>query len=102
MKKNKNITLLTSKYDYYSRIKEKSDKISKFYFEDNEIKKAELYNLVLNLINQVVYDYIYTFTERDLDFILENGININSILEEFLDDIIIIKREYDEKSAKGW
>lgn len=102
MKKNKQIALLNAGYDYYSKVKEKSDKISKFYFKGDEIKKAELYNLVLNLINQVIYDYTYTFTERDLDFIIENGININSLLEEFVDDIKNIKGENEKYSVKRW
>ncbi len=102
MKKNKQIALLGSGYDYYSRVKEKSDKISKFYFNGDEIKKAELYNLILNLINQVIYDYTYTFTQRDLDFIIENSININSLLEEFMDDIKNIKVENEENSVKRW
>lgn len=102
MKRNKQVTLLTTGYDYYLKVKEKSDKISKFYFEDDEIKKAELYNLILNLINQVVYDYIYTFTKKDLDFIMENSININSLLEEFMDDIKFMKNEDIKKDSKRW
>ena len=95
MKKNKKKMLLTVVGNYYSNVKEKSDRIADLYFKGDEIKKSELYNLVLNLVNQVVYDYTYTFTQRDLYFIAENNINVNSLLEEFIGDIEVLKNKID-------
>lgn len=76
-------------YDYYSVVKEKSDRIAeKVYNNYDEIFKARLYNLILNICNQFVYDYKYVFSKRDLYFIADNNINIHQILEEFKEDIL--------------
>lgn len=91
MKKNK-LKLLKENYDYYRSIKDKSDHISENIFEkNNEFLKAKLYNLVLNLCNQMVYDYIYVFTKDDLYFIADHNINIQDILDYFIIDIKKIK-----------
>lgn len=92
--KKKGIVLLTQGYDYYSAIKKKSDKIAeKIYNENDEIFKARLYNLILNICNQFVYDYTYIFSKRDLYFIADNNINIHKLLEEFKEDIIKMKKQ---------
>ena len=60
------------KYDYYKSVKEKSDKLALTIFKQNdEILKAKLYNLVLNLCNQVIYDFTYVLTKEDLFFIAD-------------------------------
>ena len=97
MKKN-SIKLLGRNYDYYSTIKYKCDKISeKRYKNYNEIFKARLYNLVLNMCNQFVYDYTYVFSKSDLYFIADYNINIHELLDEFKDDIIVMKKRYRAK-----
>ena len=86
--------MLGSKYDYYSAIKEKSDKIAeRIYNNFDEIFKAKLYNLVLNICNQFVYDYTYIFSKQDLYFIADYNINIHKLLDEFKKDIIKMKKQ---------
>ena len=93
MKKN-NLKLIGRNYDYYSTIKHKCDMISeKVYKNNNEIFKARLYNLVLNMCNQFIYDYTYVFSRSDLYFIADYNINIHELLDEFKDDIIVMKRK---------
>jgi len=87
------IKLLGIRYDYYSVIKEKTDKIAvKIYKINDEIFKSRLYNLVLNMCNQFIFDYTYVFTTRDLYFIADYNINVNSILEEFKEDIVKMRK----------
>ena len=86
--------MLSSKYDYYSAIKEKSDRIAeKIYNNFDEIFKARLYNLVLNICNQFVYGYTYIFSKQDLYFIADYNINIHKLLDEFKNDIIKMKKQ---------
>ena len=81
--------MLSQKYDYYSVIKEKTDKIAeKIYNSYDEIFKAKLYNLVLNMCNQFVYDYTYIFSKQDLYFIADYNINIHKLLDDFRLDIL--------------
>ena len=90
----KGIGLLVQGYDYYSVVKEKSDKIAeKVYHNYDEIFKARLYNLILNICNQFVYDYTYVFSKRDLYFIADNNINIHNLLEEFKVDILKMRKQ---------
>lgn len=65
----------------------------KVYKNNNEIFKARLYNLVLNMCNQFIYDYTYVFSRSDLYFIADYNINIHELLDEFKDDIIVMKRK---------
>lgn len=81
-------------YDYYSVIKKKSDRIAeKVYHNNDEIFKARLYNLILNICNQFVYDYTYIFTKNDLYFVADNNINIHNLLEEFKVDIVKMRKQ---------
>ena len=77
-------------YDYYKEVQKKVKKISKEIFKNNnnEILEQKLYNLVINLCNQVIYDYKYVFTKDDLFFIVDYNINIHFVLEYFKEDII--------------
>ncbi|MDD3303412.1 MAG: hypothetical protein PHP54_00660 [Clostridia bacterium] len=93
MLKNNKVKRLTDRYDYYSTVRSKVDKIAKsFLKKDDEICRAKLYNLVLNLCNQVVYDYTYVFTKDDFNFVIDNDINIIDLLDNFLEDICKIKK----------
>lgn len=93
LNKNNKIKLLDAKYDYYTIIKEKSDRIArKIYNNNDEIFKARLYNLILNMCNQFVYDYTYIFTKQDLYFIADNDINIHELLNQFKNDIKIMRK----------
>ena len=80
----------------YKKIKEKSDK---YYYENlkqynnleyEEIVKSKLYDLVVNLGNQMLFDRSYTFKEEDFDFIDLYNLDLNGILKYF-------KAEFKEK-----
>lgn len=84
----KNKKLLDENYDYYRLIKDKTEKIAKEEYNiTDEILISKLYNLVLNLCNQMVYDYVYVFTKDDLYFVAEYNINIHKLLNNFIIDI---------------
>ena len=77
-------------YNYYKVVQEKTNKISKEIFKDKNspILEQKLYNLILNICNQVIYDYTYVFTKEDLFLIADFDINIYNVLEDFKDDIV--------------
>lgn len=77
-------------YDYYREVQKKVNKISKEIFgeKNNDILVQKLYNLVINVCNQVIYEYNYVFTKDDLYFIADYNINIHIVLENFKEDII--------------
>ena len=79
---------LPNSYDYYKEVKIKSDKIALEYNIIDEFNKSRLYNLILNLCNQIVYNYTYVLTKADLFFIADYNINILVVLDNFRDDII--------------
>lgn len=79
---------LSGQYDYYKIIEDKVRVIAKKkYKNEDEIFISRLYNLVLNLCNQVIYDYTYVFTKNDFVFILDNDINVMDLLNEFTEDV---------------
>lgn len=84
----KNRKKLPSYYDYYKEVKIKSDKIAMSYNITDEFNKSRLYNLVLNLCNQIIFNYTYIFTKSDLFFIAEYNINVMNLLDKFMDDIL--------------
>lgn len=95
---SKNIKLLDEKYDYYKSVKEKSDKLSfEIFGKNDEIFKSKLYNLILNLCNQVIYDFTYILTKEDLYFIADHNINIHKLLDNFVIDIYIIKNQMEQE-----
>ena len=79
---------LPSSYNYYEEVKIKSDKIALEYNITDEFNKSRLYNLILNLCNQIVYNYTYVLTKADLFFIADYNINILVVFDNFRDDII--------------
>ena len=91
MKRN----ILNESYDYNISIKKKTDKIAEEeYGIKDEIIKSKLFNLAVNLCNQMIYDYIYIFTKDDLYFVSEYNINIHKLLEVCIEDAkIMYKRE---------
>lgn len=96
-----NVKMLDENYDYYKSVKEKTDKLSlKIFKEDNEILKAKLYNLVLNLCNQVIYDFTYVLTKDDLFFIADYDINVHELLNNFVVDIVKIKNQIEEEESQ--
>jgi hypothetical protein len=116
MKNKKEMKMLDSKYDYYESIKRKSDmlfykysmeRFIELYKNNNttnlineEIAKEMLYNLNLNICNQCVYNYVYTYTSDDLNFITNFNIDIilKDIMNVFKDDIIKMKNIEKEKN----
>lgn len=84
----KNRKKLPGYYDYYKEVKIKSDKIAMSYNITDEFNKSRLYNLVLNLCNQILFNYTYIFTKSDLFFIAEYDINVMNLLDKFMDDIL--------------
>ena len=46
------------------------------------------FRLVLNLCNQILFNYTYIFTKSDLFFIAEYDINVMNLLDKFMDDIL--------------
>ena len=88
MLKKKVRKILPSSYNYYEEVKIKSDKIALEYNITDEFNKSRLYNLILNLCNQIVYNYTYVLTKADLFFIADYNINILVVLDNFRDDII--------------
>lgn len=94
----KKIKMLSSRYDYYKAIEDKTRLIAKkVYKNQDEIFISRLYNLVLNLCNQVVYDYTYVFTKNDFNFILDNNINVMELLNYFIDDVQKMKKINQKK-----
>ena len=79
---------LPNPYNYYEEVKVKSDKLALEYDITDEFNKSRLYNLILNLCNQIIYNYTYVFTESDLFFIADYNINLMQVLDKFNDDII--------------
>lgn len=93
MREKSKIQKIPVSYDYYASIKEKSDKFGEKFFNTNdEINKSKLYQLFLNICNQVVYDYSYSFTSHDMFFLAEYDINIFDIINSFIEDILIMKQ----------
>lgn len=89
-----NVKLLDENYDYYKSVKEKSDKIAlEIFGKNDEILKAKLYNLVLNLCNQVIYDFTYVLTKDDLFFLADYNINVYKLLNNFVVDICKLKEQ---------
>jgi uncharacterized protein YbcC (UPF0753/DUF2309 family) len=89
----KNIKQLGEPYEYYKTVKEKTDKmyydlLKKYNFRNinDDILKQKLFNLVINLCNQVVYDTTYTFSQDDFDFIKDYNINLDKLLTFFVED----------------
>ena len=84
------MNILPEGYNYYKIVQEKTNKISKEIFKDKNspILEQKLYNLILNICNQVIYDYTYVFTKEDLFLIADFDINIYNVLEDFKDDIV--------------
>ncbi len=90
---------LPQKYDYYKEVKDKTDKLSDKIFgkDNNEILKFRLYNLVINLCNQVIYNYNYVISKDELYLIADYNINIDDLLKDFKEDIIIMKYKIKDK-----
>ncbi len=94
MLKNKNRLMLEEGYDFYKSVHEKTKKLSSKVFKEcnSSILEQWLYNLVINLCNQVIYNYKYIFSKLDLFIIADYNINIARILDNFKIDIIKMKK----------
>lgn len=88
MLKKKSRKRLPDSYNYYKEVKVKSDKLALEYNITDEFNKSRFYNLILNLCNQIIYNYTYVFTEGDLFFIADYNINLIQVLDKFNDDIL--------------
>ncbi len=98
MKKN----ILKENYDYNNSIKKKTDYIAeKLYGINDEITKSKLFNLAVNLCNQMIYDYVYIFTKEDLYFIAEYNINVYKLVDSCVEDIkLMYNREKNREKNK--
>lgn len=79
---------LPNSYNYYKEVKIKSDNLAIEYNITDEFNKSRFYNLILNLCNQIIYNYTYVFTESDLYFIADYNINLVQVLDKFREDIL--------------
>lgn len=79
---------LPDSYNYYKEVKIKSDVLASEYNIEDEFDKSRFYNLILNLCNQIIYNYTYVFTDADLFFIADYNINLMQVLAVFNDDIL--------------
>lgn len=79
---------LPDSYNYYKEVKIKSDMLALEYNIEDEFDKSKFYNLILNLCNQIIYNYTYVFTDADLFFIADYNINLTKVLAVFNDDIL--------------
>lgn len=74
----------------YNEILEESKKYY-FNFIEKENKNnfpkdiiiMNLYNLVINVLNQQVFDYTYSFKKEDIEFISKYNINMLNIIDKF-------------------
>ena len=48
-----------------------------------EIVIMQLYNLVLNILNQEVFDYVYSFKKEDLEFLVKYNIDVLDLINKF-------------------
>ena len=95
-------------YDYYKLIKsdavyifEKynlsrfiSDDVNKEFFKNIYLEK--LYNLMVDISNQEIYDYKYNFKKEDVDFIM--NFELDKIMYEIINMLSIrIKQEKKNK-----
>ena len=86
--------MIKNNNDIYKIIEEKSNYLFDKYNlsnliinDDNKINiekiiRQKLYQLNLNICNQVVYDYTYVFTKEDLKFIDE--FNLYDVIKEII------------------
>lgn len=101
---------LFRKYNYYTEIRNKSNEIyykynlaeyiekdtnGKYSNLSEVIVKEKLYNLILNICNQIIYDYNYKFTMDDILFIQKFEIDkiFNYIIEYIIKDILVMKKK---------
>ncbi len=118
MKKNKQFNKFFDKiiniinkrrYNYYKEIKNKTNEIYhkfnlvEYIKKDNNgrydslletVVKEKLYNLILNICNQIIYDYNYVFSKDDLYFIEKFEIDkiFDYIVEFIIEDVVRMKR----------
>lgn len=75
---NYNNILSKCKEYYIQSIKqEKNDNIPE------EIIIIQIYELVLNILNQYVYDYIYFFKAEDIKFLIKYNIDVIKLINTF-------------------
>ena len=77
IKMNYDLLLEKSREYYNSNMKEYNTNMP------DDFVIMQLFDLMSNLLNQVEYDYIYTFKEHDFDFIIKYNINIPNALDYF-------------------
>ena len=53
---------LPKAYNYYREVKNKSDNLAIEYNITDEFNESRLYNFILNLCNQIIYNYTYVFS----------------------------------------
>ena len=43
----------------------------------------QIYELVLNILNQQIFDYVYSFKKHDMEFLIKYNINIVELINKF-------------------
>ncbi len=69
--------LQDSKEYYFNFIKEKNRGIP------DDIVIMKFYDLILNILNQEKFNYIYHFKKQDFDFIIKYDIDLNKVINHF-------------------
>ena len=90
MLKKNNIKYLPQNYNYYTEVLKKTQKIAKDILKDkyNVVLEQKLYQLVLNLLNQAIYDIKYEFSREDIYLITEFDIDICKVLDYYNYDFL--------------
>lgn len=72
-----NILKETKEYYLKNIKKEEKDNIPE------EIVIMQLYNLILNILNQHMFNYVYIFKREDIEFLIKYNINIVELINKF-------------------
>lgn len=67
-----------SKSYYLENIKKEN-----IYNIPEEIVIMQLYDLVLNILNQEIFEHVYSFKKEDLEFLVKYNIDVVDIINKF-------------------
>lgn len=67
-----------SKNYYLENIKKE-----KIYNIQEEFIVMKLYDLILNILNQEVFNYVYNFKKEDIEFLIKYNVSIVDLINKF-------------------